>query len=405
MVAAAEGVGDTAALAGIAARASAECDGFPADWLVGYVTAVAGLLRTGTGLDSTELSRCAAIGDLAAVTGISLPVVVDAYLSATRLLWTEVRTIIAADPPASLSVDQVIDLGQRVLRAADDALASVAQGYARARRAVVRQEETLRRQFVEDVLTGGSDVAELVARADRYGLHLTAPHLVAVTATHPTGPGPDLVVAGLEEQLRARLGDRELLVTVKAGRIVTILGARGRAGSPATTVRELGEVIATQTAAVAHASLPTRVVLGREYDGPGGIAMSYREASEALGLAADVSWPHRVVLAEELAVYRVLLRDVEALRGLVQTVLAPLTGARGGAGPLLDTLTTFFGCGGVITETAQRLHLSPRAVTYRLNRIRELTGHDPGDPANGLTLQIAAAGARLLHWPGRTDPA
>ena len=64
---------------------------------------------------------------------------------------------------------------------------------------------------------------------------------------------------------------------------------------------------------------------------------------------------------------------------LLRAVLMPLEAARGGAQPLLDTLHAYFASGSVTTETAKRLHLSVRAVTYRLDRIRE----------------IAAAGFRL----------
>ena len=40
-----------------------------------------------------------------------------------------------------------------------------------------------------------------------------------------------------------------------------------------------------------------------------------------------------------------------------------------------------------------------RPVTYRLARIRELTGRDPGQPADALALHVAVIGARVLDWP------
>ena len=45
------------------------------------------------------------------------------------------------------------------------------------------------------------------------------------------------------------------------------------------------------------------------------------------------------------------------------------------------------------------MHLSVRAVTYRLSRLHELTGYDPGVPEQLYVLQTAALGARLLGWP------
>ncbi len=106
-----------------------------------------------------------------------------------------------------------------------------------------------------------------------------------------------------------------------------------------------------------------------------------------------------VIHAEQLLIYRVLLRDHPAITDLVESVLGHLVDARGGAEPLLTTLDSYFATGAVTTETARRLHLSVRAVTYRLDRIRSLTGYDPTDPAQRFTIQAAVLGARLLGWP------
>ena len=39
------------------------------------------------------------------------------------------------------------------------------------------------------------------------------------------------------------------------------------------------------------------------------------------------------------------------------------------------------------------------ALTYRLQKIAELTGRDPADPTHRFELQTAVTGARLLGWP------
>ena len=138
---------------------------------------------------------------------------------------------------------------------------------------------------------------------------------------------------------------------------------------------------------------------GRPFPGAYGIARSYEEAREALLLARRLHQDQSVISVRDLLVYRVLGRDQAALVDLVHTLLNPLTGARGGADPLLQTLDTFFATGGVATETARRLHLSVRSVTYRLARVHTLTGHDPADPTQRLALHMAVVGARLLGWP------
>jgi DNA-binding PucR family transcriptional regulator len=78
-----------------------------------------------------------------------------------------------------------------------------------------------------------------------------------------------------------------------------------------------------------------------------------------------------------------------------------LTAARGGADPLLRTLEAYFAAGGNASLSARSLHLSVRALTYRLEKITELTGRDPTDPTHRFELQTAVTGARLLGWPGR----
>lgn len=86
---------------------------------------------------------------------------------------------------------------------------------------------------------------------------------------------------------------------------------------------------------------------------------------------------------------------------LVLDALGPLKASRGGAQPLLDTLTAYFDCGCVAAEAARRLSLSVRALTYRLERIHKLTGANPADPAHRYMLQTAVIGARLLDWPAQ----
>lgn len=105
--------------------------------------------------------------------------------------------------------------------------------------------------------------------------------------------------------------------------------------------------------------------------------------------------------AADLLVFPVLARDRQALVDLVRGTLSPLEQARGGARPLLDTLAAYFDTGCVAAETARRLSLSVRALTYRLARVHTLTGTDPTDPAHRYTLQTAVLGARLLDWPAR----
>jgi DNA-binding PucR family transcriptional regulator len=135
------------------------------------------------------------------------------------------------------------------------------------------------------------------------------------------------------------------------------------------------------------------------------VARSYEEAREALRFADRLRLGEVVVDAADMLIYRVLIRDQAAIVDLVEAVLTPLQQVRGGAEPLLKTLETYFATGEVATEAARRLHMSVRTVTYRLAKVKTLTGYDPADPAQRFTLHAAVLGARLLDWPSHPLPA
>ena len=69
-----------------------------------------------------------------------------------------------------------------------------------------------------------------------------------------------------------------------------------------------------------------------------------------------------------------------------------------------QTLEAYFATGGVATESAKRLRVAVRTVTYRLDRIRVLSGYNPADPAQRFTLQAAVLAAKLLNWPEEPLP-
>jgi len=86
-------------------------------------------------------------------------------------------------------------------------------------------------------------------------------------------------------------------------------------------------------------------------------------------------------------VSRVLLRDRAAIAELVDGVLGPLRHARGGPGPLLDTLAAYFQTGGRGRPGRQPAPCGVRTVTYRLERVRALTGYAATNPAHRFTLE------------------
>jgi sugar diacid utilization regulator len=341
-----------------------------------------------------ELASIGTLGRRAAQEGITPGRAVNLYLSAAWRLWRGLPVVVR-----SSDSEVVRGAADAVLHAVGDAVAVFVEAYQDERRELIRREESLRREFIEDLLRGDADVAALVERAEPFGLDLTRSHQLALATTSEDATGNDLAANALERVVVSAYGDRDVLVATKEAYVVALVPGDAVGQSDST----LGEVV--------HRALGRgrrggtwRVSIGRPYAGAYGIARSYEEAREALELAERLAMPAPIVQAQDVLVYRVLGRDQSALVDLVRAVLTPLEAARGGVQPLLDTLHAYFACGAVTTETAKRLHLSVRAVTYRLDRIRELTGYDVGVPEQAYNLQTAVLGARLLDWPDTALP-
>jgi len=383
----------TAWLNEVAESACRDAGGVPMELLGDYLPMLADAATSGRTPHPAELEAVGLLGRRAAELGISAGAAVQLYLTAARLLWQQLPTVVRARDNEAVRV-----AAAAVLRVVDDAVASLAEGYAEARRQMVRWEETLRHEFIEDLLRGDADVGRLVEHAEPFGLDMALPHQVALAA--PTGRLDDTTpaISSLERAVVQRVGDRDVLVATKDGWIVVVAPADTDLPGPRTEPHTLGDLMLAELGSSLRGQ-PWRVTVGRPYPGPYGIARSYEEARDGLTMAVRLHLDTPLIRAEHLLIYRVLLRDQPAIADLVHSVLGKLVQARGGAEPLLATLDAYFATGSVTTETARRLHLSVRAVTYRLDRITTLTGHDPTDPAQRFAINAAVLGAKLLGWP------
>lgn len=371
----------------------------PVELLGEYLTLLADAAISGRRPQEHELAAVHELGRLAAEQGVAADRAVDLYLSAAWRLWRELPAVVR-----TRDRDAVRTAAEAVLRVIGDAVAVLVDGYQVTRRQMIRHQESLRREFIDDLLRGDADVSRMVERAEPFGLDLGQPHQVALAA-----PGHDLTEAdtaanALERVIVDKFGDREVLVALKDAQLVVLVPTRRESARATSNKEDVGQLM--------HAALgrlrtghPWRIATGRPYPGSYGVARSYEESREALVLAERLQLDSAVVHARDLLIYRVVGRDQVAIVDLVQAVLGPLAQARGGAEPLLQTLQTYFATGEVATETARRLHMSVRTVTYRLAKVRTMTGHNPNDPEQRFALHAAVLGARLLQWPERDLPA
>ena len=385
-------------LAEVARAASRDVGDVPLELLGDYLPLLADAATSGRRPHPSELVAVGLLGRRAAELGVTPRSAIQLYLSAARRLWQQLPAVVR-----SRDSEVVRSAAAAVLYVVNEAVASLAEGYDDARRQLARWEENLRREFIEDLLRGDADVGRLVERAQPFGLDMARAHQVALAAPAGRLDEAEPVISPLERAVVQWAGDRDVLVATKDGRIVALTPADNDVPGRRTGPKTLGELMLTQLDRSERGG-PWRVTVGRPYPGSYGIARSYEEAREGLTMAERLRFDSPLIQAEQLLIYRVLLRDQPAIADLVHSVLGRLTQARGGAEPLLATLDTYFAMGGVTTDTARRLHLSVRAVTYRLDRVKKLTGYDPTDPAQRFTIHAAVLGATLLGWPHNQLP-
>ena len=206
---------------------------------------------------------------------------------------------------------------------------------------MVRWEETLRRDFVEDLLRGDADVRRLVD---------------GKSSSASTWPIP----TRLRWPPSGRLNETEAMSFLEravpcAGPVTATSSSPPRtAGSSCSPADTDVPRAARGTPGQPHAGrgrTPARPwrsgPSAAPTPGPYGIARSYEEAREVTMAPLDSS----LIQAEQLLIYRVLLRDQPAIADLVQRWASWCTPAVAGA-PLSETLDAYFATGGVATTAA-----------------------------------------------------
>ena len=201
-------------------RASRDVGDVPIELLGDYLPLLADAATSGRKPDAAELDAVGLLGRRAAELGVSAGSAVQLYLSAARRLWQQLPAVVR-----SRDSEVVRAAAAAVLHVVDEAVARLAEGYNDARRQMVRWEETLRRDFIEDLLRGDADVGRLVERAEPFGLDMARPHQVALAAPSGRLNETEAAISSLERAVVHWAGDRDVLVATKDGWIVALTPA------------------------------------------------------------------------------------------------------------------------------------------------------------------------------------
>ena len=310
--------------------------------------------------------------------------VYDAYLSLNWAIW---EAVMHAE---HIERAVILDFADRLLRGMDDVIAAISEGYVRVELELATAHTERRRAVLEDLLTAPratpADRARIRLRAERNGLAVGDPYRLVVI--HPDGP-EEHEVGALVDELERRIrvpqpnhhgkpGIRLPVVLEWRAHILVFSRATwsGEHRLRASLVEVLGERFVAVDSGPVEGIEPLAERLAEvEYSAT---------VAEALGRWGWLDDPG------ELALETTFLLDAQLLRQLIDRELGPLLADARMGEELVETLAVYLGSRQNVREAARRLHLAPRTVAYRLERIETLLGHDLDGEA------AARAGAALV---------
>lgn len=129
-----------------------------------------------------------------------------------------------------------------------------------------------------------------------------------------------------------------------------------------------------------------------------GVSLRFAELAVALG-RREALGPDELLFGSWRLLLQVAARDPSEMDTLVDTTIGPALEADGDtSGDLLATLRAYLNQDGRLNTTADAIHAHRHTVGYRLDRISDLTGHDPRKPdgQRQLTLGLHALALRAV---------
>jgi hypothetical protein len=314
---------------------------------------------------------------------------IDRYLSTLWAIW-EVRA------PATRSRDDLIALGDRMLRTADALVAAVAVGYRSVERQLIVRNAEARQAFLDELLgvvaVDTATIGRLRRLSARHGLDPRATYRLVVIAAR--AKEDDTQAELLAMRIRTRLAGAAVVDRARAGvALPQVVAWRGRV---VVLAKASWSGIARLRDGLTEVAGPdTTAVLSQPTAGVERLAPAMARLFETLRTAIRLDRRGWIDDPDDLAVERLLLADDALLATVVERELGPLLADPRMGEELVGTLQVYFDTGENMRATARRLHLGNRTVAYRLERIRALLGH-PLDGPSRQRLVVALLAHRIL---------
>ncbi|MEN9742166.1 MAG: hypothetical protein RIR66_1122 [Actinomycetota bacterium] len=268
-------------------------------------------------------------------------------------------------------------LRESLLRYSREIAFAAAEVYARAAESRGAWDARLQ-DLVLDSILAGENTDALISRATAAGWDANWPLFVMV------GPVPSNHVATEVhvEQIRrtAKAHNVDVMVGVQTDRLITVVGA---------------SQLEQDTSAIAKTFVghfgPGTVVTGPLASNLVSATVSANAAISGYRAVELISKAPRLISSDDLISARVINGDLSAIEPLVEILRKTLKqDVRTTLATYLEQAPSIEGC-----ARAQFIHVN--TVRYRLKKVHELTGLDPSDPKDGLTLRIALMMDRKSH--------
>jgi sugar diacid utilization regulator len=242
----------------------------------------------------------------------------------------------------------------------------------------------LRRDLVEELLAG-IEPEQVLTRARILDYDLARPHrVVAVecrsSAADPPGERDDRFHLNVVRRAALELGAGSLFVS--RGTAVIILADR-ECDWEAMRQKVLAELGRRATCAIG---------VGGICCGPQDFPRSLHQAKAALRLQRVAHGQGQTTVFDTLGVYRMFAEvpDDTGVEDFIREWLGTLIDYDERKGSqLVETLSCYLECGGNYDATAKTLSLHRSSLRYRLQRLREVSGHDFADPDVRFNLHLA----------------
>jgi sugar diacid utilization regulator len=252
--------------------------------------------------------------------------------------------------------------------------------------AIGETELRLRRDLVEELLAG-TDPDSAQDRARALGYDLARPHRVVIVTTGTQRTDHEALFGAVRSAMRdTGVGS---LLTSRPGGIAALCEAD----------HDWDQFRATIVARMGSRG-SCRVGVGTACTEPSEFPRSHGQAQLALRMQVATGCPEQVTLFDDLGIYQLLseIANIGSVEGFIHRWLGTLLAYDAGKdGNLVETLCCYLECGGNYDLTAKALSLHRSTLRYRLQRIRELSGHELNNPDTRFNLQLATRAWTTMH--------